>query len=291
MALMRRPTRTRLTCAVLITAVAATAPVACGDEGDAPSAEQPTTVPSSEAPPASSTIPAETVPTQTTAPATFREAFSAQLGADLGDVALATKIVDGLDDAVVAQLAAAVSGDVGDPLLSFTPSTVAAGEVDALVVFAFGNRTDDQGDLVPGPTNEALAATVSAFVAEHPVPVFAQWEVAEILIAGGVPAVTSIDPEIDADGKLVYLSTEGVAEKAVELAAGEGSELGQVGVIAFQDHAVRSVMTAQGSGMTAAVPAGTELPSDYDPDSTQPWTRDRATFVSTDLAGRLLMDS
>jgi hypothetical protein len=262
--------------------------MSCGDAGDTPAAVPSTTMPSEPPPPSSTDQTGSSAPVPTTDPVTFRDSLSIRLAADLADEALAVEIVDGLDDAVVAQLEEAVSGDAGDPLLSFLPPTAPPEEFDSVVVFAFGNRTDADGNLIPGPTNEALAATVAAFVADHPVPVFAQWEVADVLIADGVAEVTSIDSETDADGDVVYLSTEGVAEKAVALAASAGTELGRVAVIAFRDHAARSVMTAERAGMTAAAPAGMELPADYDGESTQPWTRDRATFVSTDLAGRLL---
>ena len=67
-----------------------------------------------------------------------------------------------------------------------------------------------------------LADVTAAFVAEHPVPVYAQWEVARFLQADGVPGVTSIEPTTAADGTVVYLSTRGVADAAVSDAAGCG---------------------------------------------------------------------
>ena len=91
------------------------------------------------------------------------------------------------------------------------------------------------------------------------------------------------------DGEVVYLSTAGVAEKAVGLAGEQGVDLGQVGVIGFADHAVRCVLTSRAAGMTdAAVPAGVDLPGEYDPASGQEWTRDREAYLLTDLQGRLL---
>jgi len=41
--------------------------------------------------------------------------------------------------------------------------------------------------------------------------------------------------------------------------------------------------------MTAAVPDGVELPSDYDPDSGQSWTRSRASFIPADLLARAFL--
>ncbi len=124
-------------------------------------------------------------------------------------------------------------------------------------------------------------------MAKHHVPVFAQTEIAGLLQADGVPDVTSIDPVVGADGKVVYLSTAGVAEQIMSKAQAEGVSLGRVGVLAFADHAVRSVLTVEGAGLHAAVPKGVRLPKTYDVESTQPWTRDRAAYLATDLAGRL----
>ena len=176
-----------------------------------------------------------------------------------------------------------------DPLVSMVPPTVPADEVDSLVVYAFGNRVAADGTLSAGPMNEDLAQVAADFVAEHPVPVFAQWEVAELLVDQGVADVTSIDPDTGPDGEVVYLSTAGVAEKAVTLADDAGVDLGQVGVIAFADHAVRCVLTSEAAGMAgAAVPEGVDLPGDYDAESGQAWTRDQQTYLLTDLQGRLL---
>ncbi len=156
-----------------------------------------------------------------------------------------------------------------------------------MVVFAFGNRVAADGSLAPGPTNEKLAAATERFVKQHRVPVFAQQEIAERLDAAGVKHVTSIDPIVGPDGKLVYLSTAGVAAQVLAKAHAAGVDLGTVGVFAFVDHAVRSVLTAKAAGMKAAVPSGVVLPRTYDPESSQPWTRDRASYLATDLVGRL----
>jgi len=139
----------------------------------------------------------------------------------------------------------------------------------------------------PGPTNEALAAATKRFVAKHHVPVFAQSEIAEVLQADGVANVISIDPVVGADGKVVYLSTAGVADQIVSKAQAAAIDLGTVGVLGFADHVVRSVLTADAAGLDAAVPKGVRLPRTYDVQSSQPWTRDRATYLATDLTGRL----
>jgi hypothetical protein len=254
--------------------------VACGgdDRGDREAANAEEIVATTEA----TTI-------TTAAPLPFPEALVVRLGEELGDGALAAELVDAVGPAAVARLRAEVGDGVAThPLLAYQPPTVPDDEVDSLVVFAFGNRVAGDGSLSPGPVNQDLADVTAAFVAEHPVPVFAQWEVADLLIAAAVPDVTSIEPDTGPDGEVIYLSTAGVAEKAVALADEQGVDLGQVGVICFADHVGRCVLTAEGAGMDAAVPEGVDLPSTYDPRSGQEWTRDRLAYLTTDLQGRLL---
>jgi hypothetical protein len=135
--------------------------------------------------------------------------------------------------------------------------------------------------------NDALAVTTKRFVKKHPVPVFAQQAIALQLQAEGVKHVTSIDPQVEPDGKVVYLSTAGVADQIVQKAQAAGVDLGTVGVIGFSDHVVRCVLTAKAAGMTAGVPNGVKLPHAYDPESGQAWTRDRKSYLTTDLIGRL----
>lgn len=213
-----------------------------------------------------------TTVTPTTAPATFEAGLLARWSDELGDPELAAGLIDGIGTDAVAKFEDQVGlADVmTDPLVAMTPPTVPDDDVDSLVVYAFGNRVAADGTLSPGPTNEELAQVVEDFVAEHPVPVFAQWEVADLLAESGVGDITSIDPDTGPDGEVVYLSTAGVAEKAVTLAEQQGVDLGQVGVIAFQDHAVRCTLVSQDAGMDgAAVPETVDLPSAYDPESGQ----------------------
>jgi len=230
-----------------------------------------------------------TTTTTTAAPRPFPEGLVVRLGEELGDEDLAAELVDAVGPDAVARLRAEVGDEVAThPLLAYQPPTAADEVVDSLVVFAFGNRVAADGSLSPGPVNQDLADVTAAFVAEHPVPVFAQWEVADLLVEAGVAEVTSVDPDTGPDGEVIYLSTAGVAEKAVGLADEQGVDLGQVGVICFADHVGRCVLTAEGAGMDAAVPEGVDLPSTYDPRSGQEWTRERLAYLTTDLQGRLL---
>ncbi len=228
--------------------------------------------------------------TTTTVPTDYAGALTARLAKEYDDPALATKVVSGLGADFLTRLETKVpAAEVAtSPFLAYRPPQVRASKIDSVVVFAFGNRLAADGTLEPGPTNQALAATTKAFVTKHPVPVFAQTEIAQILQAEGVRRVTSIDPVTGPDGKVVYLSTAGVAAQAITKAKAAATDLGTVGVIGFADHAVRCVLTARTAGMTgAAVPKGVVLPHTYDAQSGQPWTRDRNSYLPTDLIGRV----
>lgn len=263
---------------MVVALVAVTA--ACGgDDGGADAVQQspgdsPTTV---------------TVPTTTTEPLPFPAALQARLAEELGDPAMARGVIESVGPDVVQQLRSAVGDEVAThPLLTYRPEAVDPDGVDSLVVFAFGNRVGGDGTVTPGPVNGELATATAAFVAEHEVPVYAQWEVADELAADGVGGVTPIEPDVGPDGEVVYLSTAGVAEKAVTLATDAGDELGTVGVLCFADHIGRCLLTAEAAGMEAVLPDGVELPATYDPDSGQEWTRDRLSYLVTDLTGRIL---
>jgi hypothetical protein len=240
---------------------------------------------------ASAAVAKEGKSTTTTSPADYRTALTQRLAKEYDDVALAKQVVTGLSDDTVSSLEAKVPlAEVAtSPFLASKPPRIADGKVDSLVVFAFGNRIGDDGDLQAGPTNEALGKAVFRFAIKHPdVPIYAQTEIATLLQAAGVQDVTSIDAVTAPDGTVTYLSTAGVAEQAMSKAQAAGEELGTVGVVAFADHAVRSVLTARKAGMTgAAVPKSMKLPTVYDPDSNQSWTRTRAAYLPTDLIGRL----
>lgn len=300
--------------AALIVAVGLTLAACGGDSGTdeavitaAPPRASTTTAPSEDTVPtpedtaSSATEPPSTEPVATEPPATepvtaapptdIAEAVTRRLATEFGDASLASELVTrfGPDTLRAMEDTIGIDGADDSLLLAAGAPTVDAGEIDSLVVYAFGNRVAADGALSPGPVNEEMAALVTAFVAERPVPVYAQWEVADLLLAAGVPDVISIGREIDADGNVTYLSTAGVADKAVALAAEAGTDLGHVGVIGFADHAVRCVLTSRAAGMTADVPAGVTLPTEYDPESGQPWTRNRLDYLSVDIPARLVV--
>jgi hypothetical protein len=225
--------------------------------------------------------------TTTTTPApvpSYAAALEARLAKEWKDPALAQEIVAGLGADTLASFEAKVplAQVATSPFLAYRPKPIPAKTVDSLIVYAFGNRVDANGAATAGPTNEQLAKAVKAFATKYKVPVYAQHEVAQFLT--GVPNVTSIDETVGPDGKVVYLSTAGVAEQAKQQGA-----TGTVGVVCFSDHAGRCLLTTQKvlGAKGVGIPKGITLPSTYDAQSGQPWTRDRKSYLQTDLVGRL----
>lgn len=237
-----------------------------------------------------------------------RAAIAERLSRELADPALAAEVVDAVDDGVVSRLAHLAGGALlHHPVLSFDPPTIDADDVDTLWLFSFGYRfapgvTPPAGGGVPpldaiepGPVNAEIAEVAADFLADHPVPVIAQAEIAAalsgLLADAGITEVEvlSVGPEVAADGSVTYLSTAGVVAAGIDLAAGAGITVGRAGIICFADHAPRCVLTAASGGVDAAVPAGVELPSTYDPESGQPWTTNRRDYLVTDLLGRSLL--
>lgn len=233
---------------------------------------------------------ARTPTTTTTAPLDYRGALTARLAAEWGDPALAADIVAGLDPGLLATLQTKVPlGDVAtSPLLTYVPARQPAKAFDSVIVYAFGYHDGPDGTREPGPVNEALAAATRQLLERHPgLPVYAQTEIAGILRAAGVPRVTSIDALVGPDGQPVYLSTAGVAAQTKAAAAAAGVDLGTVAVVAFADHLGRSLRTTEAAGLTAGVARGVGLPTAYDPQSAQSWTRDRRSYLATDLVARV----
>ncbi|VWD05150.1 lipoprotein [Burkholderia lata] len=211
--------------------------------------------------------------------------MSAKLDAQLGDAATVRAILPALTD-------------VG---FTWDLPTVPATEIGAIVAYSFGNRPNaasgntsstggNQSALPdPGPVNEALADAVYRIRQLKPVKVYAQWEIARFLVSKygmGTDVLSSIEPVIASDGSIVYLNTVGVAKEAVSRAGGAAA-MGTVAVVGHRDHAKRCIQTSQQAGMKAAAAAEVPLPTLYDPQSGQPWTRNRSLYLVHDMSVQL----
>ena len=189
-----------------------------------------------------------------------------------------------LDDASIAKELATI---LVENILKWKAPTIAPEQITSIVAYAFGNRILPNGNRLPGPMNEALADLVAQLHRETNASVYAQWEIAEAIgdrIAS--EKLTIINPALDAQANVVYLSTAGVAS-AILKHVGDPQKLGKVAVIAFNDHLYRCIKVSRDAGMDAYAPAGYSMPSDYDPHSGQPWTRNRLTYLVTDIKARI----
>ncbi|WP_428493357.1 hypothetical protein [Rhodopila sp.] len=186
------------------------------------------------------------------------------------------------DPRMAAELAAAMR----QCSLDWTAPTVAAGDIDTIVAFTFGNRLHANGNRSPGPVNQQLADLTLQLHEATNARVFAQWEVADA-IGTRMPqaSLVAINPIRDDRGEPVYLSTAGVLDAIALLA--DPPSLGTVGVIAFADHLFRCVANARQAGFTAAAPAGLAMPDHYDALSGQPWCRDRLAYLLHDIMIRV----
>ena len=227
----------------------------------------------------------------TTAPVDYRSAMVARLTDEWGDADVAEQVVTaiGADGLAAWEQRVPMADMATTPLLAYRTPTTPADDIDNLVVFAFGNRVAADGTLEPGPVNQQLADATAAFVADHPVPVFAQWEVARLLVAAGVPDVTSIEPTTGPAGEVVYLSTRGVADAIVAEATASSQDLGTAGVVC-------SPITRAGVS-SPPMPRASTAPRSMASSSRASTTRSRASrgpvgrvsYLVTDLGGRLLL--
>ena len=192
------------------------------------------------------------------APVDYRSAMVSRLTGEWGDSALAEEVVERVGVGALESWEERVPmEDVATtPLLSYHPDTTPAAQINTLVVFTFGYRGDLESETEPGPVNEQMAAEVMDFLAEYPVPVYAQTNVASLLQDAGVPQVTSIDRVVGPDGEITYLSTLGAAEAILAISSESGNALGIVGVVCFADHEGRCVLTAEAAGMAATAVEG-----------------------------------
>ena len=188
-----------------------------------------------------------------------------------------------LGGAAVARELAAV---LWDAALSWAAPTVPRAEIGSIMAFTFGNRIHPNGNREPGPVNEQLADAAVALHGVAGAPIYAQWEIAEAIGSRVAPGmIVPIYPPQDARAGPVYLGTTGVVAQIAQLR--DPASLGAVGVIAFADHMARCVQAARRFGFLAAAPEGLAMPSEYDPDSGQPWCRFRLAYLLHDIMLRI----
>lgn len=172
-------------------------------------------------------------------------------------------------------------------ILKWRVPTIAPNQITTIVAYAFGNRILPNGNRLPGPTNEALADLVVQLHKETDAPVYAQWEIIDAIGDRINPdKLTPINPTLNAQANVVYLSTADVASTIIEY-VNDPEKLGTVGVIAFDDHMYRCIKISRDAGINAYKPDGYSMPSIYDTQSGQPWTRSRIIYLIADIKSRI----
>lgn len=197
------------------------------------------------------------------------------------------KLTAELNDSAVAD---SETGYLFDTFFSWLPPTVDPGKTNTIVAYAFGNRAGTGGIgamPVPGPVNEQIADAVFQLQQKTPVPIYAQWEIAQVLASKyALASVVSVAPPVVANGKVMTPSLDSVAAAIIKQ-AGAATALGNVAVVTHRDQASLAVQTSNAQGMKAAVAAGLGLPLAYDATALQPSNRRRDLYLLTSAGTRL----
>ena len=167
------------------------------------------------------------------------------------------------------------------------PATRSPAKAKAILAFSFGLRFDNNGNRFPGPINEELAQKVKFHYAQRARPVYAQWEIADLLAGTIAPEdLHSIRPTIRRErGDIDYLSTEGVLEGASS-AGLSGKVHHPILIIAHRYHLFRCTLLAKGRALDV-VTVPDEMPSRCDRESGQIWTASEIAYLVWDVRARL----
>lgn len=217
--------------------------------------------------------------------ATLKSRMITQLTRELGDADTADRLTANLFDAV----------------FDWHYPTIRAQQANSIVAYSFGDRLrpgrtqadavhlEEQDVFEPGPVNARLADAVHVIRGNRAIPVYAQWEIAQVLASTYRMAdVIAIHSDRNARGETVYLSTEGVA-KAVVAHAGSAEALGKAAIVGHRDHVKRCILVSNHAGIDAAAAQDVTLPVAYDAQSAQPWTRRRDLYLLGDILAQLTM--
>ena len=175
-----------------------------------------------------------------------------------------------------------------DIFFSWDLPEIAAAQVSAVVAFSFGDRVGGSTP-APGPINEQIADAVHQLYVLKPVMIYAQAEVASVLVTKyGVSASTlrSVQPAtVSSSGTITYPTLDNVATAIVALKA-NAAAFGTVGVVTHRDQAKSAIQTCNAHGMTAYAVQEITLPNEYDAEASQPTNRRRALFLLNDMTNQ-----
>lgn len=205
------------------------------------------------------------------------------------------KLTEELGDADVAKR---LMPFINDAIFTRSPEYISPYEADTIIGLAFGNIPPVSGnpnDLAePGQMNSELALCCAQLYRKKKMPMYLQWEIARFFQQGNFPDISlkdvhSIEPIRNADGSLIYLSTEGVVQAIInDHFCGKAHSVGKAATIGHRDHVKRCVMTCRKLDIDACAPEGIFLPAWYDKNSGQAWTRSRDLYVLQDMSVQLM---
>ncbi len=142
---------------------------------------------------------------------------------------------------------------------------------------------------MPGPINEEIADAVYKLYQLKPVMVFAQWEVASILISkyqmNGSNLQSVLPPVVVSDGTIAYPTVANVATAVIAL-KGTATALGTVAVVTHRDQAKSAIQTSKALGITACAAQQITLPVDYDSRASQPVYRRRDFYLLNNMTNQ-----
>lgn len=189
---------------------------------------------------------------------------------------LLNKLTVELNDATAAAFEVPYLQDI---FFNWAPPTIAYGAITSIVAFSFGDSPNPAGAgslPLPGPVNTAIADAVYHIHKFAPVPVYAQWEVAQVLASKHNMTVQSVSPPTVSGSKITYPSLAQVASAVTAITP--AASLGSVAVVTHVDQVKLAVQAAQAAGMTAFAPP-TALPALYDPQASQSSNRRRDLYL------------
>ncbi|KPJ55327.1 hypothetical protein AMJ47_00430 [Parcubacteria bacterium DG_72] len=140
----------------------------------------------------------------------------------------------------------------------------------SIIVFSFDFVLAPNGNKTPGPINEKLAEQTQRLYAEIKKPVFAQWEVAELL-KGKIPnsLLNAIYPDINlkAGGLVKHFSSQDVLKKALKKGLAN-----PILVIAHYYH-LRRCMNLLRYNDFKVTSDPDSMPKEFNPESGIAWTK------------------
>ena len=183
-------------------------------------------------------------------------------------------------------------GYLNDLFFNWEAASIAASQADSILVFGFGGRSSGSGastQVVSGPVNAVIAHAAFQLYQLKPVTIYAQAEVASVLMASygldGSKVKSVQAATVSATGAISFATLEKVVSSAVT-AAGSAAALGKVAVVSHRDLSKRAVQVATTAGLSAAIVKEVTLPTDFDVLGLPAANRRRDLFLLNEIVNK-----